>query len=116
MKLKILQWTARVLAILSILILMIFSLDVFEGEDSLMKKLTGFLVHNIPALILIIALILSWRYEVAGGLLFIVSFIGLGIFFKSFSGNYSSLILITPLLITGILFIMHHFLAVRKEK
>ena len=113
---SILQWVARVLAIVSILVLMVFSLDVFEGEGSLMKKLTGFLVHNIPALILIIALILSWKYEIAGGLVFIASFAGLGIFFKSFSGNFGSLVIITPFLIIGILFILHHFLATGKKQ
>lgn len=111
MFLTVLKWFARVLAILTILFLMMFSLDAFGGNEPFGKQLLGFLMHNIPVFVLIIALIVAWRYEIAGGVLFILSFVALGIFFKSFSGNSGSLALIAPLAIAGISFILHGVLS-----
>ena len=113
MILKILLWLTRILAIVSILFMMMFSLDAFEGDEPFIRKLLAFLIHNIPALSLIIALIVSWKYEIAGGLIFILLFIALGIYWESFSGNKSSLMIIAPYLLVGISFIIHRLLIAR---
>jgi len=112
----ILKWFARVLVILAILFLLMFSLDAFGGDESLPRKLLGFLMHNIPAFGLIIALAIAWRYEIAGGVLFVISFVALGIFFKSFAGNSGSLMIIAPLLIAGISFIVHGIIAPKEKE
>ena len=111
MKLKILFWLPRILAIVSILFMMIFSLDAFGGNEPFGRKILGFLLHNIPAFILIIVLIIAWEYEIIGGVIFILIFIALGIFFKSFSENPGSLVVITPLLLAGVMFILHEVLS-----
>ncbi|MDZ7636503.1 MAG: hypothetical protein U5L72_19595 [Bacteroidales bacterium] len=98
MMMTILKWFARVLAILAILFMLMFSLDVFGGNESFPKQLLGFLIHNIPAFGLIIALVIAWRYEITSGILFVLSFVALGIFFKSFAGNINSLVIIAPFL------------------
>jgi len=107
MKNKLLYWTPRILAILAILFMMMFSMDCFEmgGKDALICLV----MHNIPALIIIIVLIIAWKWELIGGILFVVAFITAGIFFKSYSGNPASLIVISPFLLTGILFIIHYY-------
>ena len=115
MILKILLWFTRILAIISILFMMMFSFDVFKENEPLIRQLLGFLKHNIPAFLLIIALIIAWKYEIAGGVIFILLFIALGIFWNSFSGNDGSLILITPYLLIGILFILHQILFTREK-
>jgi len=115
MKLKILCWFSRILAIIAILFMMMFSLDEFGGNNTLARQILGFLMHNIPAFICILALIISWKYEIAGGIIFILFFITAGIFFKSFSGNPGSLIVITPLAVSGVLFIIHGILSPRKN-
>jgi hypothetical protein len=107
MTMKIIYWFSRILAILSILFMMMFSYDMFEGDQPLLRELLGFLKHNIPAFALIIVLIIGWRYEIAGGLLFLLLFFALGIFWGSFSGNSGSLIIIAPFLIVALLFILH---------
>ena len=114
--LKILLWFPRILAILAILFMMMFSLDVFVGEDSIGKKLIGFLVHNIPAFVLIAALVIAWKNEIIGGLIFILLSLALAIFFNSFSGNSGSLVILVPILITGALFILHHVLSGREDR
>ena len=115
MYLKILYWFPRILAILAILFMMMFSLDAFGGEQSFGRQLTGFLIHNIPAIILILALVIAWKYEIIGGTIFILIFFVLGIFFKSFTDNTGSLILLIPFFLTGSLFIMHQLL-VKKNR
>jgi len=114
--LKILFWFARILGILAILFMMMFSLDVFGGEDSIGKKLIGFLVHNIPAFVLIVALVIAWKNEIIGGLIFFLLSLALAIFFRTFSGNSGSLIILVPILITGALFILHHVLSEREDR
>jgi hypothetical protein len=111
---KILYWVPRILTILAILFMMMFSLDMIGENIPLGKKLLGLLIHNIPALILAGILVVAWKNELIGGLLFIVAFIAASIFFRSFAGNPGSFVVIIPFMITGILFILHSRLYGRK--
>ena len=104
---KILYWFPRILPILSLLFMTLFSFDVFGGDESFGPKMLGFLIHNIPVLILTAILIIAWKWEVAGGALFILASIFGTHFFHSFSGNPDSLLVIAPFLLAGILFIFH---------
>jgi hypothetical protein len=115
MFLRILKWFARILTIVSILFMMMFSIDEFSSNESFGRQLLGFIIHNIPAFALIIALVIAWKHEITGGVIFIVSFVALGIFFKSFAGNSASLIIISPFLISGIAFVIHGMLSGKGE-
>lgn len=53
--------------------LALMSLDVFEVEASFWQILGGLFMHNIPALILLAVLIISWKYEIVGGVAFILA-------------------------------------------
>jgi hypothetical protein len=116
MKSRMLFWIPRILAVVSILFMTMFSLDAFNGNESFGMKMLSFLMNNIPVLIVLAILIVAWKWEVAGGILFILAFIAGTIFFHSFSGNPGSIIVITPFLIIGILFILHGFLYPLKKK
>jgi len=110
MRAKLLFWIPRVLTIISIIFMMMFSLDVFNGNEPFSRKILGFLMHNIPVLILTSVLIVAWKWEVVGGILFILASIAGTLYYHSFSGNPGSLIVIGPFLLTGILFILHNLL------
>jgi len=69
---KLLFWTPRILTIFFILFLTMFSLDVFGTGAGFWKTLLGFLMHNLPSFVLIIALLISWKYEIVGGVIFIL--------------------------------------------
>jgi prepilin signal peptidase PulO-like enzyme (type II secretory pathway) len=84
-----------------------FSFDVFGGNESFGMKMLDFLMHNIPVLILIVILVIAWKWELAGGALFILASISGTFVFHSFSGNPASLIVMAPFLIAGLLFIIH---------
>lgn len=116
MKEKILYWIPRVLTILAILFMMMFSLDVFGGKEPLSRQLLGFLIHNIPAWILIVVLIIAWKWEMAGGLLFIISSVTGGSIFFMHTHMIGSLIVMAPFLVVGLLFILHYRLYVRGNE
>jgi hypothetical protein len=49
------------------------SLDVFDGQSSAKDIALGPFMHNIPALILLIVLIVSWKREIVDGISFILA-------------------------------------------
>jgi hypothetical protein len=115
MKTKAFYWIPRILAIVAILFMVMFSIDVFGGNEPLGRKLLGFLMHNIPAFILTGILVIAWKWEVIGGILFIIAAIAASLYFRAFSGNPGSMIVLAPFFITGLLFILHHGLNRRKS-
>jgi len=69
---KYIYWTPRILSIIFILFLFLMSLDIFEGNYGFWETILGLFMHNIPAMILLIILIISWKHEVVGGIGFIL--------------------------------------------
>lgn len=101
---KILYILPRILAILGIIFLSIFSLDVFEVGKPIWEMLLAFLIHNIPSLILITILIIAWKKELIGGILFLI--ISTVPFFFLSNPFWVNLILSAPFILTGLLFLM----------
>ena len=117
---KFIYWTPRALSILLIVFLAIFSLDVFDGEYGFWGIVLGLLIHNIPSFILLGILIISWKYEIVGGVAFILAGILYMIFTivrESIEPWYMSLtlslILVVPAFLIGILFLVGWF---KKKK
>jgi hypothetical protein len=115
MKEKILFWAPRILAILAILFMMLFSIDCFGENYTLREQLICFFMHNIPAYILMLALIIAWKWELAGGILFLLAAVAGSIYFRGFNGNPGVLIVLLPFVITGILFILHQVLSKKQS-
>lgn len=116
MILKFLCWFPRILAVVAILLMIMLSMDVFAGGMSQGYKLMAFAIHNIPALMFIIALVVAWNNEIVGGSLFILFSIAMAVFFGSVSGNPASLVVISPFFLSGILFILHQVLEKGNRK
>jgi hypothetical protein len=68
---KFVYWTPRILSIVFIIFLALMSLDVFEGNYGFWQTILALLIHNIPAFILLVVLLISWRREIVGGIAFI---------------------------------------------
>lgn len=66
-------WAPRILSICFILFLCLFSLDMISPELTLQQILIGLFMHNIPVFILTAVLIISWKYEIVGGIIFILA-------------------------------------------
>ena len=115
MAIRILRWSARILMILAIIFMFVFSFDVFDGSGSFGRKMLGFLISNIPVLILTAFLVVAWKRELAGGILIILATITLMIKFHVFTSNTGALIIFVPFLLSGLLFISA-CLAAKTEK
>ncbi len=110
---QLLFWSPRVICILAILFISIFAADAFESG------LSAVLIHLIPSFVLITFLIIAWKWEFIGGIIF--TLIGLGltpfIFMLNYNRNHSiwislqTILVITfPFIVVGILFIVSHLL------
>jgi len=67
---RILFWAPRALSIAFALFLSMFALDVFGEGYGFWNTLLALAIHLIPTAILILALMLAWRWEWIGALLF----------------------------------------------
>lgn len=119
---RLIFWVPRILSILFILFLMLFSLDIFDMNLGFWGTLLGLFMHNIPALFLIIIVIISWKHEIAGGIVFIMAgllylFMILREILRSYPHEwymlYWCLIISGPAFLIGILFLMGWF---KKKK
>lgn len=116
MKATKLIWIPRVLAIVFILFLSLFALDVFSEEASFIKKLGGFFIHLIPSFVLLIILVISWKKPFIGGPIFILFSIAFTLFFKTYKSLSTFLLITSPVVLIGILFIIIAALARKKSR
>ncbi len=109
-------WAARVLCILFIAFLTLFSFDVFEeGNTGLGQKILAFLLHNIPSFALIILLIIAWKHELSGGILIMLAGLAVSVYLTSRSQSVTAglrtfALIGAPFVVIGLLFIIAHFL------
>jgi hypothetical protein len=80
---RILFWTPRILVFLFAIFVSLFALDVFGEGRGFWETVLALLIHLIPTAIILIALVISWRWELIGGILFI----GLGLWYILESGG-----------------------------
>ena len=94
------------------------SLDVFEGNFGFWKTLLGFFMHNIPAIILSLLLIISWKDGFlasigffTGGIIYILIILS-NIFKTGFRVEYLSWVLA----ISGFAFIIGFLFLIGRKK
>jgi hypothetical protein len=103
---KLFYFLPRILAILFIIFISIFAFNVFRQDFSFFVLLGKFFVHLIPSFLLIFLLVISWKREFFGGVLFIV--LGLVYVIKGWNFPFIAKLTITgPLFLIGILFIIN---------
>ena len=113
---KGLYWAPRILSILFICFLSLFSLDVFEPGKGIGELLLGLFMHNIPSIIMAVLLAIAWRKDIVGA----VSYFGAGLLyiglvaFSAISSGFPWYLAITrslpiagPAFIIGALFLIN---------
>ncbi|WP_107821920.1 hypothetical protein [Mangrovibacterium marinum] len=116
--LQILYWLPRVAGIAAILFVSLFALDAFDPALSLWQQWLAFMVHLTPTYVWVALLVLAWKRELVGGVLFVV--VGLAfspvIFLYQYQLNHSLWIslrfvatLSLPFVVVGGFFLWHHF-------
>jgi hypothetical protein len=113
---RISYWSSRILSVLFFLIMVPF----FNGDPSYNEKpktfsMDGFIFQH-PLIILIIIMLISWKWELMGGFLYLflfISFIILFLYNNPHDTLFISLSLV--LILISILFTIQHFIKKRID-
>jgi prolipoprotein diacylglyceryltransferase len=115
---SVFHWLPRIICILAILFISMFALDAFSPGLTLWKQIGDFLIHLIPSYIMIALLVIAWKWEYVGGIIFtVIGFVFcLSVFLLNYNRNHFSaaqsfintLIVAIPFVLVGILFMMSH--------
>jgi hypothetical protein len=100
---RLLLWSPRILGILVSLFIGLFALDAFGRGKSFVQALPDFVLHLIPAFMLLALVGASWRREWIGG-----AFIGLAVLYAMTTArdHLDWMLLISgPLVVVGALFV-----------
>ena len=108
-------WLPRIICIIAILFISVFALDAFRPELTVLQQIQAFAMHLIPSFILLLILIIAWKWELVGGIIFLL--VGLGFSPLVFMHNYRmngsvgmSLMIIAmitfPFILVGVLFML----------
>ena len=99
---RVIFWIPRVLGILFAVFLSMFALDVFNEDYSFGEAILALLIHLIPTYLVVTALVIAWRRERIGAILFIA----LAMFYLVTSRG-GSWIISGSLFLIGVLFLFN---------
>ena len=103
---KFVYWTPRILSILMVGFIALFSFDVFGNGYSFWETVLALLMHNIPTLVLLAVVIIAWKHELVGAIGFVL--LGLAyvafILTNAFKGQFEWYMIAWFLQISGPLF------------
>jgi prolipoprotein diacylglyceryltransferase len=121
---RLFHWLPRIICILAILFVSMFALDAFAPELTFWQQIGDFLLHLIPSYIMVALLILAWKWEYVGGIIFTILGFGfsVAVFLLNYNRNHFSawqslvttLIVGIPFVLVGVLFIVSHNKKKRK--
>jgi predicted membrane metal-binding protein len=103
---KIIKWSARILAILFVIFISLFALDVFSDFSWL-----ALFMNLIPTFVMIAITVTAWKRPLPGGILFVLAGAALLVLGRS---PVMVLPLVIPAVIIGALFIIGRFWPERK--
>lgn len=95
----------RAIAVVGILFISLFALDVGAEGMPFFELLIGTLIHLLPSFGLLVVFVVAWRHEVAGGVLFILC--GLSPLLLLGNPLWVNAMLGGPFVVAGMLFVLH---------
>ncbi len=104
----LLYWTPRALCIAFAAFISIFALDVFREGVPVWQVALALLMHLIPTFLIVAILVVSWRHEWVGGVLYIL----LGVLYvawawgKPFARASTFALIAGPPILVGVLFLL----------
>ena len=107
---RVLFLIPRILGILFAMFLSMFALDVFSEGYSLGETILALLIHLIPTYFVIMALVIAWRRDRVGAILFIA----LALFYLVMSRGKGWIIAGTLFLI-GVLFLLNWIHIIKRR-
>jgi hypothetical protein len=101
---KILRWTPRVPGVVYAAFISLFAMDVWGTGIGFWEKLAGFLIHLMPAYVVVVVLIVAWKWPWIGGGLFIALAVAFSLVF-GWREMSVLLLMALPLVLIGLLFL-----------
>ena len=120
---NVIHWLPRIICILAILFVSMFAFDVFDPALTIWQQLAALFMHLIPSFVLTAFLLIAWKWEKIGGIIFTLIGIVMSpfIFQHNFKMNHSVLVslevilMITfPFIVVGVLFMISDALKKRQ--
>jgi cell division protein FtsW (lipid II flippase) len=111
---KVFHWIPRIIGILMTLFIGMFALDAFDPRLSVMQQIMDFLVHLIPAYIALATVLIGWKWDLAGCLIYLV--LALIYTFWAFHHPLWILCISVPLLVLSVLFFISWYLKAHGNK
>lgn len=114
---RFIYWLPRIICILAILFVSMFAMDSFSPDLTVGQQIVGFLIHLIPSFIMIVILVVAWKWERVGGIILLIISLIFSVFvflinyrrIHSVAGSLGIVAVICfPFVISGILFLMSH--------
>ena len=99
-------WAPRILAILYIVFISLFALDVFGEDYGFLVTIWALFMHLIPSFILLAGLLIAWKKPFAGGIFFLLLAILFTVFFHTYRRIDAFVLLTFPLLLLCALFLL----------
>jgi hypothetical protein len=100
---QLLFWAPRVLCLLFIGFVSMFALDVFGETRGVWRTIVALAMHLIPSFVLLGALILAWRWEWIGAVLFAAAGVFFGVIVRA--GWAGKAMFVVPCVLTAGLFL-----------
>ncbi|MDO9546804.1 MAG: hypothetical protein Q7J07_08675 [Pelolinea sp.] len=113
MKKGFLYWLPRILGMLFTLFISIFALDAFGEGIPFFEGVVGFLIHLIPTYITIAILLIAWKREMTGGILYLL-LSGFYLVFMRIPHWTAFLLIGIPPILIGLLFISTNLISKRS--
>jgi len=104
---RVLFWTPRIICIVFAVFISIFAFDVFEQGYGILKTIIALLIHLIPTGIVVIILVISWRWEWVGAILFNALAVFYLVWYWGKFPWINYLALSGPLFLVGVLFLIN---------
>lgn len=103
---KWLYWSPRICSIVLVAFMSLFAMDVFEAGYSVGEMLFAFLMHMLPMITLAIVLMIAWRWEWVGVVIFGLAGVVISVLTlrSGIQGVATILVIGAPLLMIALLF------------
>lgn len=111
---KSLCWLARLLSIIFLVFITIFSLDVFSEGLLFPELLYATLWHLIPSFLIFFAILIAWNNEKWGGVAFVILSIASVILLRTYNDAFGIFLISLPPLVIGVLFLWNSVIMRRK--
>lgn len=103
---NILTWFPRLLGLLFSGFMAILALDAFSGGGGIWRQLGAFVLHLIPAFLVLACVRVAWQHRILGGLLCMLLGMLFAVYFGAWRDSLSFAMLALPLMVAGAFFLL----------